>query len=106
MLVVAIEVTEPLDDVWLLVGDVVVYPHPPARVEAGDGGREVLQQLGVSGSRAVAGAAVVVVPGARGPPGRVVGVAQDVLATPQGAGVVVTAGGSHVAAVSKREIRH
>ena len=48
MLVVAVEVTEPLDDVWLLVGDVVVYPHPPARVEAAHIPCQLLHQVEVA----------------------------------------------------------
>ena len=44
MVEVAVELTESLDDVWLVVRDVVVDPHPPARVEAAGRLRQGLQQ--------------------------------------------------------------
>ena len=64
MLEVTVEVTESLDHVRLIVGDVVVDPHPPGRVKAGNGVGEVDEELSVPGRGAVAGAAIVVVPGA------------------------------------------
>ena len=106
MLVVTVELTESLEDVRLVLSDVVVDPHPPGWVEAGNGVGEVEEELSVPRGRAVTGTTILVVPGAGCSPGGVVGVAQHVLPAAQGAGVVVTAGGSHVAAVSKREIRH
>ena len=101
MLVVAVQLTESADNIWLLVRNVVVNPHPPARVEVSHGQCEVVEELSVPGCGAVTGPAICVVPGARGPPGGVVRVAQHILATAQGAAVVVTARRSHVTPVRK-----
>ena len=100
MVVVAVELAESLDDVWLVVSDVVVDPHPPCWVEVGNGAGEVEKELSVPGGRAVTRPPVIAVPGAGCSPGSVVSVAQDVLAATQGAGEVVTTGGSHVAPIN------
>ena len=58
MVMVTVELAEPLEDVRLLVTDVMVDPHPPAWVEVGDGGCQVMEELGVPRSRAVTGSTV------------------------------------------------
>ena len=103
MVEVTVELTKSLDHIRLIVGDVVVDPHPPGRVKAGNGVGEVDEELSVPGGRAVTGTTIVVVPGAGCSPGSVVGVAQDVLAATKGSGEVITTGGSDVTAVSNSE---
>ena len=100
MVVVAVELAESLEDVGLVVSDVVIDPHPPGWVEVSNGAGQVEEELSVPGGRAITGTTIVVVPGARGSPGSVVGVAQHVLAAAQGAGEAVTTGGSNVTAIN------
>ena len=105
MVEVAVELTESLDDVWLVVRDVVVDPHPPGWVEVSNGVGEVEQQLSVPRSRAVTGTAIIVVPGAGCSPGSVVGVAEHLLATAQGAGEGITTGGANITPITNIEQR-
>ena len=58
MVMVTVELAEPLEDVRLLITDVMVYPHPPAGVEVSDGGCQVMEKLGVPRSRTVTGPTV------------------------------------------------
>ena len=103
MLVVTVELTESLEDVRLVLSDVVVDPHPPGWVEAGNGVGEVEEELSVPRGRAVTGTTILVVPGAGCSPGGVVGVAQHILPAAQGAGVVVTTRGANIAAIANIE---
>ena len=100
MVVVAVEVTESLDDVWLVLSDIVIDPHPPGWVEVSNGAGQVDEQLSVPGGRAITWPPILLVPGARCPPGSVVSVAQHPLAATQGAGEGITTGGSNVTPIN------
>ena len=54
----AVESAQPRQDLRLVIRHVVVDPHPPARIEAGDGPGEVLEQLRVPCSRLVVGSTI------------------------------------------------
>lgn len=56
--IVTVESAEPREDLRLVICHIVIDPHPPSGVEAGDGPGQVLEQLSVSCSRLVVGSPV------------------------------------------------